>query len=71
MDYSEILRELYHRRDQLAVAIAKLEAFSAGSPLVGTRRRGRKSMGPEERKQVSTRMMKYWAGRRRKGKRTD
>jgi hypothetical protein len=27
-------------------------------------RRGRKSMGLEERQQVSERMKKYWAGRR-------
>lgn len=30
-------------------------------------RRGRKSMGPEERQDVSARMKKYWASRRTSG----
>lgn len=32
------------------------------------KRRGRKSMGAEERQEVSTRMKKYWAGRRANNK---
>jgi hypothetical protein len=46
-------------------AIAELASLAAGSGVDGgPKRRGRKSMGPEERKQVSERMTKYWAGRR-------
>ena len=64
VDYSAIIRELCYRRDQLSRVISQLESFEAGSS-VGKSRRGRKSMGAEERKKVSARMKKYWASRRK------
>ena len=64
VDYSQILRELRMQREILDRAIRELESIAAGDG--GPKRRGRKSMGPEERLQVSARMKKYWAARRRK-----
>ena len=71
MDYRRILRELYEELAKLNRAIEQLESLasgSIGSELSGDggpKRRGRKSMGAEERKIVSIRMKKYWAARRR------
>jgi len=67
VDYSAILRELYSQRDKLDRAIEQLEALNAGFPPAGKGRRGRKSMGAEERKEVSARMKRYWASRRKRG----
>lgn len=39
-----------------------------GAPPAG-KRRGRKFMNAEERQEVSERMKRYWAGRRKQGKR--
>jgi hypothetical protein len=50
-------------------AIAIMEEFHARSCFdmaLRSRRRGRKSMGEEERKQVSARMKKYWADRKQR-----
>lgn len=66
MDYRRILQELYDQRAKLDRVIADLESLAAGSGVDGgPKRRGRKSMGAEERKEVSERMKKYWAARRR------
>jgi hypothetical protein len=61
MDLKEILTQLYAERGLLDEAILQLEALAKGS----TSRRGRKSMGIEERRQVSDRMRRYWAKRRK------
>ena len=65
MDYSRILRELYAQCDNLDRVIKQLESLESGSSGDGgPKRRGRKSMGPEERKDVSQRMKRFWAKRR-------
>ena len=64
--YTKIIRELYEEKARLERAIAALEEMEAlGSTLQSVRkRRGRKSMGAEERREVSERMKRYWASRR-------
>jgi hypothetical protein len=69
MDVYEAIRDLRKERDRLDATIAALEARvkwerqqKSGK---GKGRRGRKTMSPEERLQVSERMRRYWAARRR------
>lgn len=60
------IEELRIRKEQVENAIASLEDLSKDGHSAATLqgRRGRKSMGPEERRKVSERLRKYWAGRR-------
>jgi len=62
MDVNRALRELYDEKRRLDAAIARLELRLRGR--VPPSRRGRKSMGPEERLEVSRRMTRYWEMRR-------
>jgi hypothetical protein len=65
MDVDKALRDLYEEKHRLDIAIAALEGHlrtAAERPALA--RRGRKSMTPEERQQVSARMSKYWEARR-------
>jgi flagellar motor component MotA len=64
MDYLRAIRELQEEKRRLDKAIETLEALIAGQSPIRTSRRGRKSMPPEERKQVSERMKRYWEARR-------
>ncbi len=70
MDISRLLADLYARRDKLLHIIDQVEKLqqlsgSVSIPSISdAKRRGRKSMGFEERQQVSKRMKKYWALRR-------
>jgi hypothetical protein len=69
MDLSKTIQDLYAEKDKLERVIASLEelqrAADANSQVMGrSKRRGRKSMGSQERQEVSARMKKYWAGRR-------
>jgi hypothetical protein len=71
MDLSKAIQDLYLKREKLKGAIASLEELqrAAGlsippSPGAG-KRRGRKSMSPDDRQEVSERMRKYWANRRK------
>ena len=67
IDLSNTLRDLYAEKERIERVIASLESLqngTVGSDLPEKGRRGRKSMGPEERLEVSERMRKYWAGRR-------
>ena len=62
MDLTEIIRTLYVEKAKVEDSIAALEALESGTNgSRPARRRGRKSMGTEERQQVSERMKKYWA----------
>ena len=63
MDVYALLHDLRAQRDQLKAIIAELEALQADAP--STKRRGRKFMTAAERQQVSERMRRYWASRRR------
>ncbi len=62
LDLNRTLRDLRWELEKINRAIAMLEDIPA-NPL-RTGRRGRKSMGQEERAEVSERMKTYWANRR-------
>jgi hypothetical protein len=69
MDLYKAIQDLYAEKEKLERIIASLEELqrTAGSTPVmpkPAKRRGRKSMNPSERQEVSERMRKYWAGRR-------
>ena len=69
MDFEQILGQLHGERELLSAAIKTLEemaAISGDSGKPPARRRGRKSMPQQERQEVSRRMKKYWAARRKK-----
>jgi len=71
MDLYKAIQDLYAEKEKLERVIASLEELqrTAGAlppPLAKpVKRRGRKSMSSEERQEVSERMRKYWAGRRK------
>ena len=71
MDLSEAIQKLYAEKASLMRAIAALEALQQdarmGSGALRRSGRGRKSMDPEERQEVSLRMKRYWASRRVSG----
>jgi hypothetical protein len=72
MDLFEAIQKLYAEKESLLRAISALEALQASEAVTAEvttavenrSRRGRKSMNPEERQEVSQRMKKYWASRR-------
>jgi hypothetical protein len=67
MTLAETLRQLYIQKERLDKIISELEELknSRSSPLTKPpARRGRKSMGAEERLLVSRRMKRYWQNRR-------
>jgi len=71
MDLYKAIQDLYAEKEKLERVIASLEDLqrAAGGgipPMPKTgKRRGRKSMSADERQEVSARMKKYWASRRR------
>jgi hypothetical protein len=66
MDIDKLIRELNSEIDKLIHVVGYLEELRCTSGTSATpSRRGRKSMGTEERQEVSARMKKYWANRRR------
>jgi hypothetical protein len=65
MNLRAILEELYLERDRMGRTIAALEELASPEPPQVHDRRGRKSMGAAERLEVSERMKKYWANRRK------
>jgi len=65
MDLQKAIRDLYEEKERLDGVIASLEQYlRTNGAGVEKRKRGRKSMGPEERQVVSARMRDYWAARR-------
>jgi hypothetical protein len=69
MDLKKTLQELHAEREKLDRAITSLEELqrtgSLPDPPGSAKRRGRKSMNAAEREDVSKRMKKYWANRRK------
>jgi len=65
MDLNKTIEGLREQRDKIESVIKQLEAMRDGFPMKIRSTRGRKSMGTEERKEVSARMKKYWASRRK------
>lgn len=66
MDFQKLLHECYRQKEILERAIRLLEELAAPDAPHSAGRRGRKYMSPEERRQVSERMKKYWASQRKK-----
>jgi len=68
MDLKSLIEELNARKAVLETAILTLreiqESFSGSRPQTSDSRRGSKSMGDEERREVSARMRRYWESRR-------
>ncbi len=64
MDVYGALRELHQEKRKLDSAITALEASLRESTRGPAKRRGRKSMGSEERILVAERMRKYWEAKR-------
>lgn len=68
MDLDPAIRYLRAEVEKLDQVIASLEKLlSEPGPFLEAppKRRGRKSMGAQERQEVSARMKRYWAKRRR------
>jgi hypothetical protein len=66
MDVFDALKALFEEKKRVEKLIGMLEARQRiQSGLPPRRRRGRISMGVEERQQVSERMRRYWEQRRR------
>jgi hypothetical protein len=65
----EMIRSLYGEKEIVERAIASLEELQQisgpGQHSSSSEHRGRKSMSTDERRQVSARMKKYWAARRK------
>lgn len=73
MDLYKAIQDLYAEKEKLERVIASLEELQksgGNSPVVPHqgKRRGRKSMDPKERQEVSERMKRYWADRRKPGR---
>ena len=64
MDLHRVIRNLHEELKKLNEVIAALEEFERTGTLPAPKRRGRKSMGQDERQQVSERMKLYWQQRR-------
>jgi hypothetical protein len=70
MELSKLLEQLRADRDTLNRVIGLLEGWQQGlvkmpDHSVPSKRRGRKFMHPAERQEVSARMKRYWARRRK------
>ena len=66
MNLEAAIRELHQELERVKERIAALEEFERTGRMPQPPHQGRKSMGDQERKIVSERMRKYWAGRREK-----
>lgn len=67
MNLRETIQQLDQERARITQAITTLEELANGNGQhYPGKRRGRKAMGPEERKEVSARMKRYWATRRKR-----
>ena len=66
VDLIKTIEELRREKERLERVIASLEELNAsvaGAETPVGNRRGRKSMSPQERREVSARMKRYWANR--------
>jgi hypothetical protein len=69
MNINKAIRELYEEKRRLDRVIASLEEMQRNAAVHGVpvpeKRRGRKSMDLKARQEVSERMKRYWAARRK------
>jgi hypothetical protein len=73
MDLQETIRQLKIEKQRIEDAIAQLEQLQGrggADPIAAPKRRGRKSMPPQERREVAERMRRYWANRPKPPERT-
>lgn len=71
MDLQKAIQDLYEEKARIDSVIASLEKYlKQHGPNGAKRKRGRKSMSEDERKEVSERMRTYWAARRAEKKAT-
>jgi hypothetical protein len=66
MDLRKTIAQLYEekmRLDKVIAALEQLDEVPFPMPTI-SHRRGRKFMSPQERRQVSERMRRYWAERK-------
>jgi hypothetical protein len=70
MDLAKIIQKLCEERTKLDKIIEALEQLHESAALAEARKikkpRGRKFMDEKDRREVSERMKKYWAARRKK-----
>jgi hypothetical protein len=64
MNLDKAIRHLKLENERIELAIAQLEELVRAGGGLATKRRGRKSMADQERREVSERMKRYWAKRR-------
>jgi hypothetical protein len=64
MDLTKTIEDLRREKEKLERVIASLEELRAAGEVPVRRRRGRKFMSLEERREVSARMTRYWKDRR-------
>jgi hypothetical protein len=68
MNFNQTIHQLLIEKKKIEQAIAMLEELQSthigGSIPLLRKRPGRKVMTPEERRQLSERMKKYWASRK-------
>lgn len=70
MNINKAIHELYEEKKRLDRVIASLEemqrnATALPNMTIPEKRRGRKSMDPQARQEVSERMKRYWDSRRK------
>ena len=71
MDLYKTIKDLYQQKKHLDLVIASLEELektSGGAGQEPQKRRGRPKMDTEARREVSERMKRYWAKRRKETK---
>lgn len=68
MNIHQAIKELLAEKERLDRAIAHLEGMQKqrGDETPAKKRRGRKTMDAQARRQVSERMKRYWEARRKK-----
>ena len=71
MNINKAIRDLYEEKKRLDRVIASLEEMqrnaAAGGATLPEKKRGRRSMNEQARREVSERMKQYWAARRKNG----
>ena len=67
MDLGKVIQDLYAEKEKLERTITALQELHQANPTINPmpKRRGRHSMGAAERQDVSARMKRYWASRRK------
>lgn len=65
MDLNKTISDLRAQRDKLEAVIKELESLNGNGPVKSRSPRGRRFMAEAERREVSARMKRYWASRRK------